>query len=147
MATAGPNGSRAETDVQARDPRHWLQDHDDYLDGRISYDELRQRNCERYRDSPPICVSGGLADSQREWVPTGDGPVDAVHTDDADRRPRRVRWSAVLLLVLVALGFLSLGMFIVMHEWFWALFLVGPLWTATLDAMALLQKQRDFDDG
>lgn len=125
----------------------WLQDHEDYLEGRISYDELKRRNCARYRNSPPICGSAKLTDSQRNRALTREQEAaDAIRDEAEEKRYRRVRRTAIVWTLLALLVIVFIAVCAVKNQWLVAAVMVQPLIGSIFDALKSIYDWRHFDD-
>jgi len=134
--------------VGRRDPGPWLKDHDDYLQGEISYDELRRRNCERYRRAPPICGSAKLTDAQ-ERTPLRTREHDEEEraaTETREQRHRQVRRSAIAWTALTLVGITLFAVCLSMRQWLIAAIMLQPLGGSVLDALRSIHEWRRFDD-
>lgn len=125
----------------------WLQDHEDYLEGLISYDELKRRNCERYRNSPAICGTGKLTESQRNRLITREQEAaDSARVAATELRYRRLRRTAIIWSALAALGIFWLVVCIAVGQWLVAAVMVQPLAGSVYDALKSIYEWRHFDE-
>jgi hypothetical protein len=127
----------------------WLQDHADHLDGLITHDELKRRNCERYRNSVPICASTALSDSEvnrRRAMTLPEQTGLAAAEERRERRYRRVRRNAITWSIIAALGVIVLLLMAATHQWLMAVVLAQPLVGSIFDALKSLYDWRHFDE-
>ncbi len=111
----------------------WLRDHESYLDGKLPYEELQRRNCERYRSSPPLCTEVGAE---------GDRPSGA---SKADQRRRRARRLAIITSMLFAVGLGLEATWVALGQGLIAVIMLQPLVSSLLTAASSIHEWRHLD--
>jgi hypothetical protein len=102
-------------------------------------------NCERYRNSPPICVS--LTDSQRRAAQAlEEQQREREAAEERERRYRRVRRMAITWSVLALVGIGLIVAFAFLHQLIFAAFMLQPLVGSVFDALKSIHEWRHFDD-
>lgn len=137
------SGCHALDDDGLRDPiGSWLQDQEDYLDGRLSYGELQHRNGERYRESLPICGSSTLIDSQRNPIdPNRKGRIDSYE------RRRGKAWGRMVIVSSLLFGGIGVFAFMLLcSEWLIAVLVFSQLPSVFIDALIARDEWRELDE-